>query len=70
MAKPGGLTAAFLPNRAVSRPVMLGLTLAWAGLALLFWVLSPWQTLPGPIEVWKALGSLWWNMASGRGRRC
>ena len=65
MREPGAIAAAFLPNRAISRPVMLGLTLAWAGLALLFWVLSPWQTLPGPVEVWRALGSLWWEHGMG-----
>ncbi len=65
MRMPGPIAAAFLPNRAVSKPVMLGLTLAWAGLALLFWVIAPWQTLPGPVEVWRALGSLWWEHGMG-----
>jgi len=62
---PSRVAAAFLPNRAVSAPIMLALTLGWAGLALLVWVLSPWKTLPGPTEVWDALGSLWWQHGMG-----
>src|SRR5262249_4682577 len=62
---PGPLARAFLPNRAVPSPIMLGLTLGWAGLGLLLWLLSPWQTLPGPGEVWGALGSLWWEHGMG-----
>jgi NitT/TauT family transport system permease protein len=63
--EPSPILAAFLPNRAVSGPVMLGLTLGWAGLALLVWIFSPWKTLPGPGEVWSALGSLWWEHGMG-----
>ena len=67
MAKtdPSPLAAAFLPNRAVSAPIALGLTLVWAGIALLLWIASPWKTLPGPGEVWSALGSLWWEHGMG-----
>jgi NitT/TauT family transport system permease protein len=65
MKIPGPVAAAFLPNRAVSRPVMLGLSLGWVGLALLVWIVSPWKTLPGPVEVWNALGSLWWEHGMG-----
>lgn len=56
---------AFLPNRAVDRTVALGLVGAWAGLGLLIWSLSPWETLPGPLEVYRALGSLWWEHGMG-----
>jgi len=62
---PGPIASAFLPNRPVPRPVMLGLTLCWAGLALLLWIISPWKTLPTPGEVWAALGSLWWEHGMG-----
>src|SRR5262249_30887856 len=40
-------------------------TLAWIGLGLLLWFLSPWATLPTPPEVWGALGSLWWEHGMG-----
>jgi NitT/TauT family transport system permease protein len=59
------LAAAFLPNRAVSRPLMLAVTGFWLGIAFLLWLLSPWKTLPGPAEVWRALGSLWWEHGMG-----
>jgi NitT/TauT family transport system permease protein len=59
------IAAAFLPNRAVSAPILLGITLFWAGLGLLVWIVMPWQTLPGPVEVWGALGSLWWQHGMG-----
>ncbi len=67
MAKtsPGPIAAAFLPNRAISAPIALGLTLCWAGFALLLWIIMPWKTLPGPLEVWRALGSLWWEHGMG-----
>lgn len=57
--------AAFLPNRAIDRKMALALVGAWAGLGLLVWALSPWETLPGPVEVWRALGSLWWEHGMG-----
>lgn len=57
--------AAFLPNRAIDRSVALALVGGWAGLALLLWTLSPWETLPGPGEVWGALSSLWWEHGMG-----
>src|SRR5262249_25001904 len=58
-------TAAFLPNRALSKTVMLGLTLFWLAAAFLLWLVAPWKTLPGPGEVWNALGSLWWEHGMG-----
>ena len=59
------LKDAFLPNRAIDRSVSLALIALWAGLALLIWTLSPWETLPGPGEVWTALTSLWWDHGMG-----
>ena len=59
------LKDAFLPNRAIDRSVSLALIAIWAGLALLIWTLSPWETLPGPVEVWGALRSLWWEHGMG-----
>ena len=64
-AEVGSLAAAFLPNRAVSAPIAIGLTGFWIGVALLLWIASPWETLPGPLEVWQALGSLWWQHGMG-----
>jgi NitT/TauT family transport system permease protein len=55
---------AFLPSRAISRPIAIGLVVVWLALAFLVWMLSP-ATLPGPGEVWAALGSLWWQHGMG-----
>ena len=60
-----GLRSAFLPNRAIDRSISLALIGGWAALGLLIWSLSPWETLPGPMEVWRALGSLWWEHGMG-----
>lgn len=56
---------ALLPNRAVDASVALALVGLWAGLALLLWILSPFETLPRPLEVWRALGHLWWQEGMG-----
>ena len=53
------LKNAFLPNRAIDRKMALGLVAFWLGLALLLWIAMPFATLPGPREVWHALGDLW-----------
>jgi len=37
----------------------------WAVAAFVVWLASPWQSLPGPGEVWKALGALWWEGGMG-----
>jgi NitT/TauT family transport system permease protein len=50
---------AFLPNRPIDRTMMLGILAFWLGLALLAWILTPFASLPGPHEVFSALGSLW-----------
>ena len=63
MSASSPLKNAFLPNRAIDRSIALGLVAFWLATALLAWVASPFKTLPGPGEVWTALGALW--MQSG-----
>lgn len=53
------LKNAFLPNRVVDRKTTLALVAFWLGVAVLAWIASPFASLPGPGEVWDALGSLW-----------
>jgi NitT/TauT family transport system permease protein len=55
-----------LPNRPIDQTMVLLLTAFWLGLALLIWVFSPFQSLPGPGETWAALGRLWWEEGMGR----
>ncbi len=59
------LGAIFLPNRRIDAITAAGLVGFWAGLALLAWILSPFETLPGPGEVLAALGTLWWEQGLG-----
>jgi len=59
------LAAAFLPNRVVDRATAGLLVAFWTGAALLVWFLSPFKTLPTPIEIWRALGELWWQRGMG-----
>jgi NitT/TauT family transport system permease protein len=59
------LGAAFLPNRVVDRSTAGLIVAFWAGAALLVWTLSPWKTLPTPLEIWRALGELWWQRGMG-----
>jgi NitT/TauT family transport system permease protein len=63
--EPGRLARIFLPNRVVDRPTMLALVVLWAAVAFGVWLASPWQSLPGPREVWTALGDLWWRGGMG-----
>src|SRR5579862_2981016 len=59
------LRACFLPNRVIDR-FPAGLVVAfWAVAALVVWVTSPFRTLPGPGEIWHALGRLWWQGGMG-----
>jgi NitT/TauT family transport system permease protein len=64
-AEPGPLARIFLPNRAVDRATMLGLVAVWVVAGFVVWVASPWQSLPGPGEVWQAFGRLWWHGGMG-----
>lgn len=54
------------PNRVVEQTTRLALAIFWAGIALLAWLLSPFQSLPTPGETWDALGRLWWEEGMGR----
>lgn len=63
--QPGRLARIFLPNRSVDQPTMLALIVLWAGAAFFVWLASPWQSLPGPGEVWSAFGELWWKGGMG-----
>jgi NitT/TauT family transport system permease protein len=54
-----------MPNRAVDGPIWAGLIAAWAAAALLAWSVSPWETLPGPLEVASALRHLWFHEGMG-----
>ena len=56
---------AFLPNRAIDRTTGLILVVAWVAVAALVWLTSPWESLPGPGEVWEAFGRLWWREGMG-----
>jgi NitT/TauT family transport system permease protein len=61
----GALAQAFRPNRALGRKTA-GLVIAgWALAALGAWFASPWKSLPTPGEIWRALGSLWWEHGMG-----
>jgi NitT/TauT family transport system permease protein len=63
LSASSSLKNAFLPNRSVDRTIALGLVAFWLAMAMLAWAASPFKTLPGPGEVWNALGGLW--MQSG-----
>lgn len=59
------IARAFLPNRVVDRTTTGLLVAIWAGTALFLWLMSPFQTLPTPVEIWRALGRLWWQGGMG-----
>ena len=63
--RPSAWKNALLPNRPIDRKMFLAFAAIWAGLFFLLWLVSPWATLPGPGEVWSALGSLWWTHGMG-----
>jgi NitT/TauT family transport system permease protein len=56
---------AFYPNRVVSAVTTSILISAWIGSGLLLWILSPFESLPTPFEVWHALTKLWWIHGMG-----
>lgn len=64
MARPG-LADAFRPNRALDRFTALALAGGWAAALLLAWLASPFESLPKPVEVWRVLGTLWWEHGMG-----
>jgi NitT/TauT family transport system permease protein len=57
--------AAFFPNRVVSTTALQILIAAQAAIALLVWWRSPFEVVPRPDEVARALGSLWMNQGLG-----
>ena len=59
------LKRALLPNRAIDSATAMVLVGVWAAVGLLVWVASPFETLPGPGEVWTAFGDLWWRGGMG-----
>jgi NitT/TauT family transport system permease protein len=59
------IASAFLPNRAVDRSTAAFIVAIWVAVALLVWVGSPFKTLPTPMEIWRALGELWWQRGMG-----
>lgn len=60
------LTAAFAPNRAISRATMWVLVAGEAALAVAIWWASPMKLLPRPDEVARAFGALWMHEGLGR----
>ena len=63
--KRGILADIFLPNRVIPSLSALLLVGFWTAIALLLWIFSPFASLPTPMEVWRALGKLWWNHGMG-----
>lgn len=59
------LGRAFLPNRVVTSATTGVIISFWVGSAFLVWVLSPFKSLPTPLEIWTALGQLWWVHGMG-----
>ena len=56
---------AFLPNRPIDKRIALILIAGWLAIALGLWVASPFESLPRPGEVWRALGEMWWGEGMG-----
>jgi NitT/TauT family transport system permease protein len=55
----------FSPNHVVDKKTA-GLVVAfWVTVAATLWVASPFKTLPTPIEIWRAIGELWWQGGLG-----
>lgn len=50
---------AFIPNRVLSSRAVAIITGVWACAALAVWINSPFEVLPQPLEVLRALGGLW-----------
>jgi NitT/TauT family transport system permease protein len=59
------LRQAFLPNQVLAGPFLLMVTAFWVAGALIIWSASPWASLPGPSEVLRAFGTLWWQQGMG-----
>jgi NitT/TauT family transport system permease protein len=59
------LRRVFLPNQVLEKPFLLMVAAFWAAIALIVWSASPWASLPGPGEVVRAFGTLWWQQGMG-----
>jgi NitT/TauT family transport system permease protein len=59
------LVRALAPTRAVDARTSGFLVACWAAALAFAWAASPAATLPGPREVWIALGDLWWRGGLG-----
>ncbi len=59
------LSDAFRPNRVVNGRTTGLIVVFWCATTLLLWVLSPWKTLPTPLEILHALSTLWWEHGLG-----
>lgn len=57
---------AFLPNRVVSATALQIIIAVEAAIALLIWWQSPFEVIPRPNEVVKALGNLWMTQGLGQ----
>ena len=55
----------FLPNRAVSRSSLLIIVSFWVFSFLMVWTTSSIKAIPRPMEVYKELQNLWFNMGLG-----
>ena len=62
----GKLLSAFAPNRTVSKTSMRIIVVVQLLLVLAFWLTSPFEVLPQPLEVVTALKTLWFTQGLGR----
>lgn len=56
---------AFKPNRALDRKTTGLIMGVWVVLGFGLWFASPFRSLPTPIDIWRALGTLWWEGGLG-----
>jgi NitT/TauT family transport system permease protein len=59
------LTDAFRPNRALDAKTSGIVVVGWVLAALGVWFASPFKSLPTPVEIWRAVGELWWERGLG-----
>jgi NitT/TauT family transport system permease protein len=64
-APVGRFVRAFQPNRAVDGVTASALVIFWVAIAFVIWLTLPFQSLPTPIEIWRALSDLWWEHGMG-----
>ena len=57
--------AALKPNRVVDKATWSILIAAWAIAFVAIWFVSPFETLPTPMEVVRAFSTLWWQEGMG-----